>query len=280
QPDAIIILDADTIVSSNFLREVNLHFNQGQKVIQTFYSVLNPDESWSAGLRYAALAVLHYIRPLGRSLFGGSAGLKGNGMIFATDIIKNHAWSSSLTEDIEFHMDLLLTGEKVYFAPKATIWAQMPNSIQDADSQNERWETGRLDMAKRYVPKLIAGAFSKNAKNKRSVFAQLDAVMEHIIPPFALFNGISVLLFIGSLILFWLDSELPIARINFSLAITILLIQIAYLFSGLILTKAPKSVYKNLFYAPFYVVWKFLLIFRLFNKESQNNWVRTTRNEA
>ena len=80
-PDAVIILDADTIVSPNFLSAMSAELAKGHQVIQSFYSVLNPAESWSAGLRYAALSVLHFVRPQGRKLYGGSAGLKGNGMV-------------------------------------------------------------------------------------------------------------------------------------------------------------------------------------------------------
>ena len=274
-PDAVVILDADSVVSKNFLQEVTASLHNGSKVIQTFYSVRNPGESWSAGLRYAALAVLHYVRPQGRSLFGGSAGLKGNGMVFATDIIKNHNWSSSLTEDIEFHMDLLLAGEKVDFAPNATVWAEMPNSIEDANSQNERWETGRIEMAKKYVPKLFKSAFSSGKP-----LLKLDAIMEHIIPPFAIFTGLSIGFCILASTLFLFDRTNSIAGWNLILAVSLILIQIIYLFSGLLLTQAPTTVYKNLLYAPFYVLWKILLVFKLFKKDTESDWIRTTRNET
>ncbi|MFK7804095.1 MAG: glycosyltransferase family 2 protein [Anaerolineae bacterium] len=279
-PDAVVILDADTIVSGNFLQEVNACLHNGSKIIQTFYSVRNPDESWSAGLRYAALSVLHFVRPQGRKLYGGSAGLKGNGMVFDTNIIKNHHWSSSLTEDIEFHMDLLLSGEKVTFASNAIVWAEMPNSIEDANSQNERWESGRLEMAKKYVPKLFLAAFSSNQIKNKSSIALLDAIMEHIIPPFAIFNGVSVVLFALSAIAFLVDPNSNIARWNIALTFCLILIQVLYLLSGLILTKAPFKVYKNLIYAPFYVLWKALLIFKIFGKKSEDDWIRTTRNES
>lgn len=274
-PDAVVILDADSVVSKNFLHEVNASLHHGAKVIQAFYSVRNPDESWSAGLRYAALAVLHYVRPQGRSIFGGSAGLKGNGMVFTTDIIKNHNWSSSLTEDIEFHMDLLLAGEKVHFAPNAIVWAEMPNSIEDANSQNERWETGRLEMAKKYVPKLFKSAFTNGQP-----LPKLDAIMEHVIPPFAIFNGLSITLCAIASLLFLVDRSSQIAIWNLFFAFSLILIQIFYLFSGLLLTKAPITVYKNLLYAPFYVLWKILLVFKLFKKDTENDWIRTTRNET
>lgn len=279
-PDAVVILDADSVVSNNFLQEMNVSLHNGNKVIQAFYSVRNPHESWSAGLRYAALAVLHFVRPQGRALFGGSAGLKGNGMVFRTDIIKNHHWSSSVTEDIEFHMDLLLSGEKVHFSPNAIVWAEMPNSISDANSQNERWESGRLEMAQKYVPKLFKSAFKINAVKNKQLVPQLDAIMEHIIPPFAIFNGISMLLSVLALGAYIFDQSSRLASWNLLLAISLVLIQIFYLLSGLLLTKAPANVYKNLLYIPFYIFWKFLLIFRIFKKDSDDAWVRTTRNES
>lgn len=279
-PDAVIILDADTVVSANFLHAIDDQFSKGHQVIQSFYSVLNPTESWSAGLRYAALSVLHFVRPQGRSLYGGSAGLKGNGMVFATDIIKNHNWSSSLTEDIEFHMSLLLEGTKVHFAPDAVVWAEMPNSIEDANSQNERWESGRLEMAKKYVPELIRAAILPKQGQKRNAIPQLDAVMEHVIPPFAIFNGISLILIVVGSILFFIDRSAPLAQQNFFVALAILMIQIVYLLSGLILTKAPAAVYKNLLRAPFYVLWKIMLVFRIFSNKTEDDWIRTARNES
>ena len=279
-PDAVIILDADTIVSANFLKAISANLNKGHRVIQSFYSVLNPAESWSAGLRYAALSVLHFVRPQGRRIYGGSAGLKGNGMVFATEVIKNHQWSASLTEDIEFHMDLLLSGTKVHFAPNAIVWAEMPNSIDDANSQNERWETGRIEMAKKYVPKLIGSALRPGPHSKGNAIAKLDAVMEHIIPPFALFNGLSLALLVVSAVLFFFDGTNSFAIRNLYGALFIIAVQIIYLISGLVLTKAPFAVYKNLLYAPFYVLWKLLLVFRIFTKESDDSWIRTARNEG
>lgn len=279
-PDAIIILDADTIVSPNFLKVISHNLAQGNRIVQPFYSVLNATESWSASLRYAALSVLHYVRPQGRRLYGGSAGLKGNGMVFAREILESHQWSASITEDIEYHMDLLLAGEVVHFAPNATVWAEMPNTIEASATQNQRWETGRLEMAKNYVPKLLRAAFSSSKKQKRNTIAQLDAVMEHIIPPFAIFNGVSLGFMILCTTLFLLDPLSNVARFNLFAALFLLFIQTIYLFSGLFLTNAESRVYKNLLYVPFYIIWKILLAIRIVSNQNEKNWVRTARNES
>ncbi len=127
--DAAIVLDADSVVSTNFLRTMNAIFSDGGRVVQAYYSALEPEKTWAIGLRAAALAAVHYLRPQGRMVIGASAGLKGNGMLFHRDILRQHRWSASVTEDIEYHMTLILAGESVLFAPDAVVQAEMPSGL-------------------------------------------------------------------------------------------------------------------------------------------------------
>lgn len=288
--DAIVILDADTIVSTNFLEVMNARLNNGERVIQAYYAVQNPESSFSAGLRYAALAVLHYLRPQGRMVLGGSAGLKGNGMVFAADVMKSHTWSASVTEDIEQHMALLLSGERVTFAPDAVIQAEMPDKLTDARSQNVRWEQGRLEMAKKYVPKLFKASVN-NLRHPRKAFVLWDAIMEHLIPPFSVLAGLSILSLFGSLIWWFVASHnlgnqassikaFSLSRLSLVLSIGALCGQVFYLFAGLKMVNAPRSVYRVFVYAPGYILWKIWHYLRILFGFEQQKWVRTTRNEG
>lgn len=291
--DAIVILDADTVVSENFLEVMNNRLNNGERVIQSYYAVQNPESSFSAGLRYAALAVLHYLRPQGRMVLGGSAGLKGNGMVFAADVMKNQTWSASVTEDIELHMTLLLSGERVTFAPDAVIQAEMPDKLTDARSQNVRWEQGRLEMAKKYVPQLFT-AVLRQANRPKKAFVLLDAIMEHLIPPFSVLAGLTAVSFLGSLLWWLIDisalGNQPAALASgptfnlslFSLILSLALLsgQALYLLAGLKMVNAPKSVYRVFVYAPWYILWKIWHYVRVLFGFKQQSWVRTTRNEG
>lgn len=280
--DAFVFIDADTLVSQNFLTVSDHLLQNGEKAIQAYYSVLEP-QSWNSSLRFAALAVLHYLRPLGRTLLGGSAGLKGNGMIFASDIVKNFDWSSSLTEDIEFHMSLLLSGQKVAFAPDAIVLAEMPETLENAESQNERWEQGRIEMAQKYVPQLLAKAFNRETRKKRQTYALLDAAMEHLIPPFTIVVGLSIIFtiisIIGAVLANQLSTATEIARINLSLSLFSIVSLFLYLISGLILSQASKEIYLSLLFAPGYIFWKFILYFRVLFGNQQQEWIRTARND-
>jgi len=287
--DAILILDADSIVSDGFLRVMSARLAAGDRVIQSYYSVRNPDHSWNSGLRYAALAVLHYLRPQGRMVLGGSVGLKGNGMVFRKEIMQQHSWSASITEDIEFHMSLILAGERVTFAPDAIVWGEMPNTLSKSASQHDRWEQGRFQMARRYIPKLVREAVIAFRHKKYSrAFVLLDAAMEHIIPPFSVMVGLSVVFLLASLISLFLNPifvgpnthAILLVIFNISLGFILFLGQGIYLFSGLRMVRAPKNIYYALVFAPVLMGWKIARYFLVLRRRDQPDWVRTSRNEV
>lgn len=268
--DAFVFLDADTIVSPNFLQVMDARLRQGERVIQAYYAVREPERSWAAGLRYVALAALHYLRPAGRTRFGGSAGLKGNGMVFAAPVLRQHAWSASITEDIEQHMALLLSGERVSFAPDAVVRAEMPDSLAQAESQNVRWEQGRLEMARRYVPRLLKAALRAPARAP----VLLDAVAEHLIPPFSVLAVVSAV--VSFLAWVWPSAHRrrKWARL---LSVPLLLGQVLYVGVALRLVRAPWSIVRALLYAPAFAAWKVGVYARLWLGRRTQRWVRTSR---
>jgi 1,2-diacylglycerol 3-beta-glucosyltransferase len=264
--DAVLILDADSIVSPNFLTVMDARLARGERAIQAYYAVRDPQSSWSASLRSVALGALHYLRPLGRMPLGGSAGLKGNGMVFAAQLLREYQWSASLTEDIEYHMALILGGHRVIFAPDAIVWAEMPSSLKTARTQNVRWERGRQEMVRQYVPHLLRAALARRS------FLLFDAAVEQIIPPFSLVAAASLLLLIGALALQSIPAVL--------LGVFLLLGQAVYILAGLCLSGAPKKAYQALLYAPVFIVWKVWLYLRVLIGLDRKGWTRTARNDT
>ncbi len=271
--DALVIIDADSQVSSNFLTVMDARLSQGARVIQAYYGVMDNADSWSVGLRAAALTAVHYVRPLGRMVVGASAGLKGNGMVFRRESLADYRWSASITEDIEFHMALVLGGERVEFAPDAIVRAEMPTSLRTAYTQNVRWEQGRLQMIRRYVPALISGTRQAvQDRNWSQAFVCCDAVVEHLIPPFSILAVASLGLLVIAL---FMQSATALG-----LTALMLLCQLFYLLSGLIMTRAPRKTYLALLYAPFFLLWKILLYGRVLFGLERQGWVRTAREES
>jgi 1,2-diacylglycerol 3-beta-glucosyltransferase len=261
--DGIIIIDADTDASPNFLRVMDARLARGERVVQAYYAVRDPDRSWSVALRYAALAVLHYLRPQGRMALKGSAGLKGNGMLFATQIMREQRWSASITEDVELHMRLVLAGERVTFAPDAIVWAEMPNTLKSSASQNTRWERGRVQTLRTYGPTLLRQALARHS------FVLFDACMEQLIPPtslLVLLNGLC------------LAASVFASRVGLIIALADLVGMLAYLLAGLLFAHAPRKVYLALLYAPVMVIWKTWVYLRVLLSPDKQGWVRTARN--
>lgn len=290
QANALVFLDADSVVSANFLQVMVDHLERGEKVIQAYYSVRDPSQSWAGSLRYAALTVLHYLRPLGRMALGASAGLKGNGMVFATGVMNHYSWSPSLTEDIELHMSLLLSGERVTFAPEAIVWGEMPDNLPSSSSQHMRWELGKMQMARKYIPKLLVSAWHELcAARPRRTFLLIDAVMEFLQPPFSILAGASLVGVAVSLFVFLYLHIVPslnylgvirdLATFNILLAVGLLIGQGAYLFAGLRSASAPKHVFIHLFYTPRLVIWKTWQMILALTHRRQFSWARTKRNK-
>lgn len=274
--DAAVILDADSVVSPNFLQVMAAHLAKGERAIQAHYAVLNPHRTWVMSLRAAALALIHYVRPLGRTVLGGSVGLKGNGMVFHRTLLAEHQWSASVTEDIEYHMSLVLAGERVYFAADATVWAEMPGTLQGSHTQNVRWEQGRFQLARQYVPQLLKAAIGNQAPNVPARYLLFDSIMEHLIPPFSLLTGLTVV--------YWVLAWLPLLAVGtwslLFLATLLLLGQVGYILGGLILARTPVRTFLALVYTPVFVWWKIRLLLRVATRVEKQGWVRTARDSA
>ena len=263
--DAVLILDADSVVSENFLAVMDARLARGERAIQAYYGVRQPERSWSASMRAIALSAIHYVRPMGRMLLGGSAGLKGNGVVFTADITRRYHWPVSLTEDVEYHMTLLLGGERVTFAPDAIVLAEMPGTLADSRTQNVRWERGRLQVLRQYVPLLLSKAL------KQRSFLLLDAAIEQMIPPFSVIVAITLLCLLAGLIV---SSYQLIV-----LSVLVLVGEAAYVLAGPLVTRSSYRLYLTLLYAPAFLVWKLWLYVRVVVGLDRQGWVRTARNK-
>ena len=272
--DAVVIIDADTTVSPNFLRVMDAKLSAGAEVVQSYYAVRDAEASSTAGFRSAALAVRHYLRPLGRTQLGGSAGLHGNGMVFTAAALAAHRWSNHLTEDIELQLELLLDGTRVAFAPDAVVQAEMPATVDASQTQHERWERGRLEMTQRYVPALLRRAATARGRDR---FAYVDAAVDQLLPPFSVIVAATTA---------WTAMTLGVAvvarsrrRPRVGVAIMLVAAQAGYVVSGLRMVSAPPAVYRSLLTAPRLVVWKVRLWLGMIGRRRDVAWVRTARND-
>lgn len=262
--DAVVVMDADTVMGVDFLDEAARSLSvTGIDVVQGYYGVSNPEASWRTALMTAALCVFHHLRPAGRNRLGATAGLKGNGMAFRTEILSRYGWPAhSVVEDVEFGVKLLLDGIKVHYNPDAVVYGEMAESGRQAESQRRRWEGGRVAVLRRYgLP--LARKFIV-----RLEFCYLDCLLDLITPPLSL-----LVLMVGALCLFgllFLPGVLPFALLALAgLAF--------YVFAGLLQKKVSWRVWGYLATTPFYIAWKLPLYWKLLRGSGDVRWTRTER---
>jgi cellulose synthase/poly-beta-1,6-N-acetylglucosamine synthase-like glycosyltransferase len=267
--DAYIVLDADSVVTSTFLHAMSRELGRGAKALQACYTVLNATESPSAALRWIALTLMNYVRPLGRSGLGGSATLTGNGMCFTHELLQLYPWQAfGLTEDYQYYLTLVKHGVRVAYVPEAIVRAQMPVTFEQMRTQDVRWEAADPQQSQWQTTWQLLQA----ALRHRSL-VPLEAIAELLAPPLSLLVVSCLLLLIASLLL-WSPAGMVLALI--------LCAGVGYYVStAFYLQNPPAMVYKALLHAPGFVLWKLWVIFVLRrSRKHTKEWVRTARTSS
>ncbi|HEY1101562.1 MAG TPA: glycosyltransferase family 2 protein, partial [Myxococcota bacterium] len=105
--DAVVVVDADTIVSPNLLAAYATRIEQGALAMQAEYGVRNVHASWRTELMALALAMFHALRNNARERLSLSAGLRGNGMCFTRECLQRFPHKAyGLVEDVEHGLAL------------------------------------------------------------------------------------------------------------------------------------------------------------------------------
>jgi 1,2-diacylglycerol 3-beta-glucosyltransferase len=275
--DVAVIVDADSVLDPDFLIAMDHAFAGGATAAQGYYAVRDPAGSPASAVRYAALACRHHLRSLGRRRIGGSCGLYGNGMAFRRDLLRRHRWSGHLVEDAEFQIELLLRdGIRVDYVPAARLEAEMPTTLEAATSQNERWERGRIEIARRYLPELV-----RALPRTRQRAAVADSIADQLLPPLSavvLAQGTGLALSAGVVA----ASRGRDGRRPLIIHVATIGVLVAHVAIGLRSVSAPREVYRSLAQAPRtiagMIAWKGALWIKAMRSRGEVTWRRTQRN--
>lgn len=268
--DGFVVIDADSTISRNFLRVMDAHLASGAEAVQAADLVEPNPESWSSEVTRLGFTLYNYARPLGRSVFGGSAGLRGNGMGFGAGLLRRVPWNAfGVTEDLQYGLELVLRGVPVRFAPSATVLATMPSEAENAESQRARWEQGRAPVRGRYGP-LLLSAFLR-----RGSFRLLDAWIDLMTPPFVQLMAIvgAALLLHAAASAFFPEFFLP----YLAAWAAVVAAGLVHVLAGLVSARADARLYGALLAVPRFALWKFLLRRKRRTTAPPSEWVRTTR---
>lgn len=258
--DAVLVIDADSVVDSNLLLEVVREFRSGADGVQVRYVVLNPQDSLRARLMNVAFMAFNVLRARGRERMGLSVGIFGNGFGLARATLEAVPYDShSLVEDLDYHLQLVKAGRKVVFVEGAHVRGEMPAGGRGAATQRARWEGGRLRTAVQNLPELLAGVVAGKLR-------LLEPSLELLLLPLAF-----------HVTLLGLTALMPfsLARIYALFALALVAVHVV---TGILVGGGDCRDFRALLWAPFYVAWKlFALPKTLQSARSVAPWIRTDR---
>jgi 1,2-diacylglycerol 3-beta-glucosyltransferase len=266
--DAVVVVDADTVVSPNLLRAFDARIQTGARAVQADYAVRNPDAGWRTRLMAIALGMFHVVRSSGRESLELSCGLRGNGMCFTRELLEEVPHEAfSVVEDLEYGVRLGEQGHRVHYAWEAHVYGEMVSSEKASRSQRERWEGGRLQMAKKHAIPLLKRAL----KERDPLLA--DLAMDLLVPPLSVLVMATVAGSAASAALAIVTRRPNLGLVLFGASGVFLA---AYGVRGWQVSGTGMRGLVSLGYAPIYMAWKLTLRLRR-TRAASGEWVRTAR---
>lgn len=265
--DAVVMVDADCIASPNLLLGLARSVAAGADATQAHYHASNPTAAPAAALRYAGFALMNSVRPLAKSKLGLSAGLLGSGMAFPARTLTRVPWDAfSVTEDREYHLQLIHQGLTVRYVKDASVSSAMPATASAGTTQQMRWDTGNARLAHRYLGKLLARGLRTKSGNA------VHAALELLVPPQTLLAATGL-----GAVAIGLVVQAPAPR---RLGCFVLVGQAAYVIGGLRLVDAPPAVYQALPRAPGLIARRVVQHALILSGRGSRAWARTDRLRA
>ncbi|HEX3471155.1 MAG TPA: glycosyltransferase family 2 protein [Silvibacterium sp.] len=257
---AVLVIDADSIVSKNLVPSVQNLIANGADAVQCRYEMESPTNKINTRLAALALRGFNVIRPRGRERLGLSAGIFGNGFALTRNLLREVPYGAfSVVEDLEYHIALMMTGKRVRFLETALVSAALPASRQGETVQRSRWEGGRFHVARTWAGPLLKQLLRGRIRLAEPLFDVASLPMAYGV--FALLVALC----------------LPVAGIRIYAALSLLVVTVHVLAAAASGPDFLKTL-GLLFMAPIYILWKLRLLPAILRgSKGEAVWIRTNR---
>ena len=170
---AYIRLDADNIVSKNYLTKLNSCMqNAGFDEAITYRNAKNLSENWIAAMCGMNVYVNVLINARPRSILKTNQQVYGPGACFRSYLLKD-GWNwTGLTEDLDIESDLTARGYKLGYCEEAIFYEEEPTTVKLFVRQQMRWTKGNLISFRKYWWPLTKSFFKKPTWSKYDIFWQ------------------------------------------------------------------------------------------------------------
>ena len=174
--DGVIVFNADNTVAKDFFQKINDTFvYYGKKdAVTTFRHSLNMNDAVLPVVYSYYFSTSCLLGFSGRNNFGVSSRITGCGFLVPVSYLSNGWNYFSMTEDIEFSADSVLQGRTIRYCYDADFYDEQPTKFKTMWFQRLRWAKGQQVVSAMYLGKLFKALFSKDHKNKVSLFVSLS----------------------------------------------------------------------------------------------------------
>lgn len=266
--DAVVIVDADTVVDPSLLMAFDEQLRAGHDVQQGYNYLSNPWETPFTRIIAVTSVLRNGLFYQGKERVGLPAMLSGTGMCFSRAVLTRHGWNAfSVGEDWEFSASLLLSGEQVHFNPRARVMARESRGFGQASSQRLRWASGRHAVAGNSAWRLARVGITQRR------IGLCDAALTIVAPTYSLQASLAVICLAASCLLppstasTWLTAGA--AAIVAALA--------GYFFLGVMLTESPSRALAGVVLIPAFLPWRMAIELLGLAGFGRKQWVRTSR---
>ncbi len=163
----VVVFDADFIPPPDIISQFLAYFYTGNgegvqladervAVVQGYqWHMLNAGENWiTRGIRVEFSGSYVVERP-SQELLGGMKMISGSVFMIRADVLREHGWGTSITEDWELTLRLYLDGYKVLYTPFIQAPAECVSNFRQLTRQRMRWAEGHTHNVKKHFGKTL-----------------------------------------------------------------------------------------------------------------------------
>lgn len=267
QYDAVVIVDADTVMAENMLEVMARALNSGVGAVQVSNEFLIDQPTPLAYLQQMANCSENVFYYNARTVLGLPVLLRGTGMAVRTEVLNAHPWDShSVTEDVDYAVNLIMDGYQIDFCPDTWVRSAATSSYEQSYSQKSRWAGGTFGLIfdkglkvlltglTRFRPKLVDLAWSFFTLSRPTLI--FICLIPLILSPFASYGRAGIFAIWAAFLIIFL---------------------IAYLIAGVLFVPDRAAALKALLHAPRFGIWlAWVQLNALFGRKDLK-WVRTDR---
>ncbi len=163
----IAVFDADFVPTPDFLKKTIPYFERSNiGMVQARWAFLNANYSWLTRLQALLLSahfgIEHRVRCHRRLFFNfnGTAGIWRKRAIESAG-----GWQSdTVTEDLDLSYRAQLMGWRFVYVHDVLVPSELPVTLADFRSQQERWSKGAIQTARKLLPRVLSASLPLSVK--------------------------------------------------------------------------------------------------------------------